>query len=259
MSDVAEAPRLLPLTGGFNLRDMGGYATADCRRVKRGMLFRSGTMTLLTPEDEAHVIALGIKTVCDLRRPGERDREPTRWCEPAGVHYFARDYGETSGVLSELLKHGAGGAEAMRQAMIDLYRDIPQDHAPSYRHMFERLLAGEAPLLFNCSAGKDRTGFGAMLILHALGVPKETILEDYLETNAHADFQRLFDGGAASVKRMAEFDRAMLAPVMAADADYLALAYAHLDARHGGVDAYLADVIGVGPAERERLISLLLE
>ena len=95
---------LLPLEGGFNLRDMGGYATADGRRVKRGMLFRSGMMSLLTAEDEAHLAGLGIATVCDLRRAGERRRDPTRWCEPAGVFYWSREFDESSGVLGEVLR-----------------------------------------------------------------------------------------------------------------------------------------------------------
>lgn len=249
---------LLPLEGGFNLRDMGGYATEDGRTVRRGMLFRSGVMSLLTEADEAHLAGLGIATVCDLRRLGERQRDPTRWCEPAGTLYWSRDYSESSGVLGELLRGGVPTADRMRAMMIDLYREILVDHAPSYRFLFERLASGHVPLLFNCSAGKDRTGVGAALILLALGVPRAAIVEDYLLTNRFADFDRLLAAGRAGAERYSDLDPAVLGPLFAADADYLDTAFDSLDRDHGGVDAYLA-AIGVDAAAKARLHELLLD
>lgn len=247
---------LLPLEGGFNLRDMGGYATADGRRVRRGVLFRSGMMSMLTDADEAHLAALGIATVCDLRRPGERKRDPTRWCEPAGVFYWTRDHDASSGVLAELLSGALPTAAGVRAAMISVYREILVDHAPSYRFLFERLTGGHVPLLFNCSAGKDRTGVGAALILSALGVPRETIYEDYLLTNRLADFSRIVR--RVDSHRYRNVDADVLAPLLAADADYLDTAFDSLDRDHGGVDAYLAS-IGVDDAAKARLRELLLD
>lgn len=254
---TVDASRLLPLQGGFNLRDMGGYAAADGRRVKSRMLYRSGLMSLLTPADERHLADLGITTVCDLRRGGERRRDPTRWCEPAGVHYWARDYDESSGVLSELLRGGISSAHAMRSAMLSLYPEILVDHAPSYRFLFERLIDGHVPLLFNCSAGKDRTGVAAALILSALGVSRDTIIEDYLLTNRHADFSRMTHG-ADGARRFGSADEAVTRPLFAADADYLAAAFDSLDRDHGGLDAYLA-AIGVDAEGRRRLRDVLLD
>lgn len=252
-----QASRLLPLEGGFNLRDMGGYTTADGRQVKHGMLYRSGMMSMLTEADEQHLAGLGIATVCDLRRDGERQRDPTRWCEPAGVHYWTRDYSESSGVLSELL-NGVTTADDMRGAMITLYPEILVDHAPSYRFLFGRLLDGHVPLLFNCSAGKDRTGVAAALILSVLGVPRETILEDYLLTNEHADFSRMLERSSAGFERYAAMGEAVMKPLFAADADYLAEMYDSLDRDHGGLDTYLA-AIGVDSAARATLRELLLD
>jgi len=248
---------LLPLEGGFNLRDMGGYATGDGRVVKRGTLFRSGVMSLLTEADERHLVNLGIATVCDLRHSGERRSNPTRWCEPAGVHYWARDYSETSGVLREMLRTADASPERMHNTMIDLYRVIPVDHAPSYRFMFERLLAGHVPLLFNCSAGKDRTGVGAALILTVLGVPRETIYEDYLLTNTLADFSRMLEK-FDELGEFAALGPEVIAPLFAADGDYLDAMYRSMDSDHGGIDAYLA-TLGVDGAATERLRDLLLD
>ncbi|KRB79852.1 protein tyrosine phosphatase [Sphingomonas sp. Root710] len=257
MTSVDPSP-LLPLEGGFNLRDMGGYATSDGRTVKRGMLYRSGVMSLLTEADEAHLAGLGIATVFDLRRPGERKRDPTRWCEPAGAFYWSRDHGESSGVLSELLHGPAPTADRIRAIMLGLYPEILVAHAESYRALFERLAGGHVPLLFNCSAGKDRTGVAALLILSALGVPRETIVEDYLLTNRYADFDRLLAAGRAGADRFREMDPAVLRPLFAADADYLDTAFDSLDRDHGGVDTYLS-AIGVDDAARARLHALLLD
>lgn len=256
---VADFDRALPLEGAFNLRDMGGYATADGGRVKRGMLYRSGTMSMLTEADERHLAGLGIATVCDLRRPGERASHPTRWCEPAGVHYWSRDYTESSGVLGDVIRDEDATPAAMRDAMIRVYQVIPTDHAPSYRVMFDRLLGGHVPLLFNCAAGKDRTGVGAALILHALGVPRDTILEDYLLTNSHADFSRYVTGRSNAMARLARRAPDVIAPLFAADADYLAMMFETVERDFGGMDAYLADAIGVDAAARAELRALLVE
>ncbi len=251
--------RLLPLEGGFNLRDLGGYPTVGGGHVKRGMLYRSGTMALLSTADGQSLADLGITTICDFRRQDERALEPTLWAETHGIHLIARDYKESSGVLLELLKRPDANAVTMRNAMIDLYREIPYDHAPSYQAMFERLLAGHVPLLFNCSAGKDRTGVAAVLILHALGVAQDVILEDYLLTNRHADFARLLKHKTGVVAALAQNAPEVVAPVLAVETAYLQALFDTLDSRHGSIDTYLDAVLGVGQAERERLRALLVE
>ena len=169
--------RVLPLQGGLNLRDMGGYTTVDGRRVRTGMLYRSGLMSRLTDADEAHMASLGIRSVCDLRNVEERSRHPTRWCAAGGVELWAREYGGHSGRLDKVMSAGKSTPEEAHGAMVALYRELPIHHAESYRWMFARLIAGEVPLLFNCTAGKDRTGVGAALLLHALGVPHDQIVE----------------------------------------------------------------------------------
>lgn len=256
---VLDSPRLLPLEGGLNLRDLGGYAAKDGRRIKSGMLFRSGAMSMLTEADERHLASLGIATVCDFRRRNEREADPTRWCEPAGVHYWARDYSSSTGILGEIFRADMVTADEVRRAMIALYRhEILVDHAPSYQYMFERLLGGHIPLLFNCSAGKDRTGVAAALILTVLDVPYQTILEDYLDTNKYFDLRRLFRAGRGENRLLETCDAETLMPLAAADADYLAAMFESLERDHGGVDRYLA-TLGVDAAAKERLQGLLLE
>jgi protein-tyrosine phosphatase len=247
----------LPLGSAFNLRDFGGYATADGRCVKRGLLYRSGTMALLTDADADQLRGLGIRAICDFRRGNERQAEPTLW-HGAEVDYFCRDYQESSGLLHEMLKRDDASADDMRDTMIALYRIIPIDHADSYRAMFTRILGGNLPLLINCSAGKDRTGVGAALILAALGVPRATIVQDYLATNAHADWDWLLSQRDTLLARMRLNKTEALAPVLRADAAYLDTLFATLDDRHGGVDGYLNDVLGVDAAARDAMRDMLL-
>ncbi|MCF8708826.1 tyrosine-protein phosphatase [Rhizorhapis sp. SPR117] len=235
---AADASRLLPLSGGFNLRDFGGYETVDGNRVKTRTLYRSGVMSMLTPEDEAHLATLGIATICDFRRGDERASHPTRW-HAGQTSYFARDYSEDTGLLSRMYGKREKTAEMMRDLMIAVYRNIPTDHGPAYRVMFERLAAGHVPMLINCSAGKDRTGVGAALILSALDVPRETILQDYLLTNDVADFTRLVAGWKG---RSGAQSPDALAPALTADASYLDAMFDTLDRDHGGLNGYLASI-----------------
>jgi len=249
--------RLLPLTGGFNLRDFGGYATADGRRVKAGMLYRSGTMFMLTAEDEAHLTALEIVTICDFRSSDERRREPTRWHGEA-TEYWSRDYSHGGGDLTAMFREATTSSGRLRDMMIALYRDIPVDHAPAFRAVFDRLAAGQVPLLINCTAGKDRTGVGAALVLAMLGVPRETIVEDYLLTN-EADFDRLLAREGTALSPFARLPAETIRPMFAAEADYLDTMFDELDRSHGGVDTYLSDVIGVDAEARAQIRAHLLE
>ncbi|WP_242127523.1 tyrosine-protein phosphatase [Sphingobium sp. Sx8-8] len=248
---------ILPLGSAFNLRDFGGHATVDGRRVKRGMLYRSGTMSLLTEDDADHLRSLGIRAICDFRRGNERTAEPTLW-HGTEVDYFCRDYGESSGLLGEVLKQG-GSAEETRQLMVELYRAIPVDHAESYRAMFGRIADGRVPLLINCSAGKDRTGVGAALVLAALGVPRQTIVEDYLATNDHADWDWLLARRDTLMSRARLTRPDVLEPLLRAEAEYLDALFATLDEVHGGLEAYLNDRLGVDAAALDAVREALLD
>ena len=256
-ASLAQSGRLR-LESAFNLRDFGGYATADGRMVRRGMLYRSGTMALLSDADAAHLRSLGIRAICDFRRGNERTAEPTLW-HGAEVDYFCRDYSESSGLLGEMLKRTDATAEDMRQAMLSLYRVIPVDHAASYRAMFAQIANGRVPILINCSAGKDRTGVGAALILAALGVPRETIVADYLLTNEHADWNWLLAQRNTLVARARRVRPEVLEPLLTVDVAYLDALFAVLDERHGGVDGYLTETLGVDEAAREALRARLLD
>jgi protein-tyrosine phosphatase len=255
---ASDDPRLIALVGGFNMRDFGGYATREGRRVKLGVLFRSGTMSMLTEADEGRLRGLGIRGICDFRRQNERAAEPTTWHRSVGIAYWTRDYEAVSGVLEETMKNTAATAESMRAAMLALYGEIARDHAPAYAAMFRQIAKGGVPLLINCSAGKDRTGVAAALLLSVLGVSRDDIEHDYLATNAHADWTMLLSQRDTLVSRAWRRDPALMAPLLYADAEYLARMFDQLNAEWGGLEGYL-DTLGIDAALRARVRDQLLD
>lgn len=252
----ADHQRLVPLEGGRNFRDLGGYRAADGRTVKWGMLYRSGAMHGLTDADFRTLHTLGIQVVCDLRDRRERAAEPVRWPDAEMPRVLSDDYTLDLGFLP------AGSpkdwtAEKVRAGMAASYPRMLEQFNGQYRRMFVELLAGHAPLAFNCSAGKDRTGIAAALLLTALGVPRQTVIDDYLLTNTYLDPAKLL-GSGASPSPLSALPPAVVQPLLAADRSYIEAAFAVIDAHAGGAEGYLGDKLGLTRADLVRLRDLYL-
>ena len=176
-------PYAVPLQGASNLRDLGGWPAADGRRVRRGMIFRSATLAHLTEADIAAIEALGIRTVCDLRGIAEAAHRPSRL--PSRAQRVHLPIEPTVGAsLRDLMRREQTTGEDVVDLLRRAYIDYGTRFLPAYRAMFELLLEPDRhALLFHCSAGKDRTGLGAALVLIALGATRETVLADYLATD----------------------------------------------------------------------------
>ncbi|MDB5445039.1 MAG: hypothetical protein JWQ97_356, partial [Phenylobacterium sp.] len=179
---VRVAERLLPLQGGRNFRDLGGYRAQDGRQVRWGRIYRSGVMSGLTAADLGYLSNLGIEAICDLRSPQERASAPSPFLEAEAPEVIAFDY-DMSGSMAKLSR-AATRAEAV-DAFAAGYLDFLEILAPHYTDMFARLVRRETPLAMNCSAGKDRTGMGSALVLSVLGVPRETVVADYALTQVY--------------------------------------------------------------------------
>lgn len=258
-SGLWTAERVLPLEGGRNFRDLGGFRTRDGHRVKWGRLYRSGTMADLTPADYAYLSRLGIKVVCDLRSRGEREAEPNQWVVAKRIPYWTRDYEISAGDLRKLVAARGSTADQFRAAMIDTYRKLPFEQAPAFREMFRRLAAGEIPLAFNCSAGKDRTGTAAALILSALGVPRDTIVEDYALTDKIVDLSNRAAGRSRLLASSPKGSGEALAPIYASDPGYIRAMFAAVEERHGSVDTYFHEVLGLSDDQLASMRKQLLE
>lgn len=177
-------PRQVPLAGCSNLRDLGGYLGHGGRRVRFGRVFRSASLAMLTEADLAVLGRLGLRTVCDLRGERERARNPSRLPEPPPETVLLPVEPTVGASLRDLLLRGEGTGEDVLGLLARAYTAYATEKLPRFRALLA--LAAEParlPLLFHCSAGKDRTGFGAALLLTALGVEREEIMADYLATN----------------------------------------------------------------------------
>ena len=259
-SGLWAAERVLPLEGGRNFRDLGGYATADGKRVKWGKVFRSGSMAGLTPADYQYLSKLGIKSVCDLRTKQERSAEPNKWVESAEIAYWTRDYDMSGGDLGAMLAKGTTPDE-MKKAMTAMYRELPMEQAPAYREIFQRLAGGEIPLAFNCSAGKDRAGTAAALILSSLGVPDETVFADYAMSEKILKNSNMMSDskGSRAFGPLAKLPPEALEPLMASDPAYIKAAFASIREKHGSVLNYVRDELGITDAQIAKIRSDLLE
>lgn len=269
---VRAAERLVPLQQGSNFRDLGGYAGQGGKSVRWGLIYRSGATPLLTSGDLEMVRGLGLVDLVDLRSSEERQLAQTRI---EGVAYHAIGYSAAEAIATVKRTREEPGRPieqvgALHSEMQMVYGLMPEMMAPHMRMLFRRLLASEGPLVFNCSAGQDRTGFAAALILSALGVPRETIMADYDMSTALRQRQYempVFDPADfpdkpafAMFKVSADVAKTKPLPLKAADGTpFLAYAFAAIEERYGSVESYLDKVVGVGPEDLAALRASYLE
>lgn len=255
---AAPETREIALTGGDNFRDVGGYQTKDGHKVVWGKLYRSASVGRYTAQDQALIHKLGVGSIIDLRSSRERAGDKNPWMQSAGVGYWTRDYDLSGGNLGALFsKDTKLDASIMRNMMIQGYRGFPKEQAASYRILFERLLASDGAVIVNCTAGKDRTGLGVALVLSALGVPYDTIKEDYLLSNTALDMDALrADAGMNAA--MAALPADVVQPLLGVESAYLDAAFDQIRKDYGDVDTYLARELGVDAKAVQQLRKRML-
>jgi len=259
------AERLLPLQGGRNFRDLGGYRSQNGKQVRWGKLYRSGVMSGLTLGDMSYLGSLGINTICDLRSVSERAADPTPFLKVPSAHVASVDY-DLASSLDQLTR--VPSRELAIQAFAAAYMGFIDTLAPQYTDMFARLARGDAPLAVNCSAGKDRTGVASALILSVLGVPRETVVADYALTQVYtppATYAAALKGGqkmagldeqqAAAMRRLAP---EVLQVIMGSDPAVMRLTLSQIDAKYGGPVELVKARFGVTTAALARMQRLYL-
>ncbi len=246
-------PRVYSMEGGRNFRELGGYRADDGRRVRYGRLFRSAHLGELTEADHDQLDEISLRWIIDLRGTVESEMTPARLREGYGAARMPLPIEPKAGAaLREMLAAGDATAEHAKDLMHGSYRAYAADYADVYQRFLHHVLEDDHhPILFHCTAGKDRTGFGAAIILRALGVPWETVVADYLLTNQFIDLTR-------SVLAQ-QYDPEIVMPMIEVRLEYLETAFNTVDEVYGSFETYLREALDIDDARRTRLAEVLLE
>lgn len=258
--------RVLPVTQGVNFRDLGGYQTVDGRTVKWRKLFRAGHLSALTCSDQQLLLNWGVTVDIDLRSTAELAQFPDRL--PNGISFkhlpvFDDDETESTVTASNLAQQYSRDARSGCQQMRYVYRRLVSKQQPqqAYREFFQYLLASgsDEGILFHCSAGKDRTGFAAILLLGLLGVHPADILADYLLTNT---LSRQRVTSRVQEAKQAEMNANFIQSIRdlsVVKADYLYQALAQIESEYGGLCQYCRKVLALTNEDVARLREIYLE
>ncbi|WP_353229215.1 tyrosine-protein phosphatase [Novosphingobium sp.] len=254
--------RVLDFEGIHNFRDYGGYP-ARAGRLARGRLWRSGQHAGATPADLARVRDLNIATVIDLRGDSERAAYPClRHDEFAGEVLFHP--GETASLKGRAAHEEGFGAirtaADAHVAMLRLYQGMAWRDVlvGTWRLYGAALATRDGASLLHCLAGKDRTGVGAALIHHVLGVHHDDVIADFLLTNTAGNVEARIAALSANMAGRGLNDGAMRV-IMGVEAEWLDAAFAAIQERHGSVAAYAESILGLGPSQIAAMESRLVD
>ena len=252
-----------------NTRDLGGMKTADGRKVKAEKLIRSGHLITASENDQRKLAKL-VDTVVDFRSEKECTERP----EPniGGIKYYhipvleAPKPGVTRDEDSyeEVRKNMLGESELARKYMVRVYGSfITSEHCRSQYERFIRLLLEDhsKAVLWHCTAGKDRAGFGTVIVQELLGVSKADIIDDYLLTNTYLEpeIREIIESIRKKTGFMNEESEKALRFMFAAWQDYLEGAYSLITEHYGSFDGYIRDGLHITDTEREKFRNMYLE
>lgn len=237
---TSSGDEILRLASADNFRDVAGpgYSTRDGAQVRRGVFFRSNELRLTDADHEA-LSGLGLRAVLDLRSKLEIDRHPD--AEVPGATWLNFD---VSGIPMDQVAELRDRRSAV-ELMDRVYRSFvdSEDAREEFGGLFRQLATG-GPQLFHCTAGKDRTGWVAALLLHIVGVDDPTIESDYLLTNALTSSSRA-RVEAEIVKLLGADHLAAFEPTLVADTEYLRSGYEAIEQQYGDRAGYLRDGLGI--------------
>lgn len=255
---------MLELEEGINFRELGGYLTEDGRKIKWHKLLRSGSMAQLTKNDVDYLDQYGVRYIVDLRSSEESSYSPDKYPDKAQyfqdtIYPFSFSLFKNLGIINNM-RLGASNMDFGRQTYLQMLLD-PHAQA-AYRKMFNVLLENDKEgesVVFHCTAGKDRTGVAAFLILSALGVSEKQIVEDYLYTNLFFDnYSSETINDALESESQTEIAQRLNSKT-AVIAEIIEVLPKACRVVSGSVEKFLEEKLGMTKAKIERLQELYLE
>ncbi len=259
-----DAHRVLKFEGVVNFRDLGGYKTQNNRSVKWGKLYRSGTFAHTSRADLVALQKLNLTTLIDFRSAAEKQEEPNVLPDPTGfrvVEIPTLDDGNKAMVGEVMQRIESGNFDGFDPShfMLEANIQFASKFTPQFTEFIHTILnAKGSPVVWHCSAGKDRTGFSSAILLRILGVPQRTIVADYMMSKEYAlagrkneiRMLRLFKGDEAADK---------LTVMMGVEESWLQAAFDEIDRQWGDFDNYVQNGLQLSEKDVEQLKSTLLE
>ncbi|MEZ4711989.1 MAG: tyrosine-protein phosphatase [Caldilineaceae bacterium] len=222
--------RHLPLPGAYNIRDIGGYRTSDGRSTRWRTFLRADALHRLPPPSQQALIDYGVRTIIDLRTEQECGQAPNVFVAAKRVCYLHVPLFDGGAPLA---------ARSAPPKVADIYRQILEWRQSAVKAVFDAITDNAFPVLVHCTAGKDRTGLIAALILGLAGVDHATIAEDYALTTHYA--ARLFDElrarAVAAGRDMVTFER-----FLEAKPESILSVLTYMDEKYGSVADYLKQI-----------------
>ena len=255
--------RWIAFSGVRNFRDLGGYRTISGQTVRRGLLYRSANLYNLTDKDLQRLHRLSLKRIIDFRADFEKANEPDRLPADANIQVLEIPILDTSTdaafSLEQQIKAGKVDGINPAKLLIDANVQLVTEFTPQYRRFIHEILeASGQPVLFHCTAGKDRTGFAAAILLRILGVPQDTVMFDYLLSNQYY-FKPLRRNLILLTLAKGRKTARVVAGFLEAKASYLAAAFETIEWQYGSFDQYVSQGLELTKEQVEHLRMLYLQ
>lgn len=253
-----ETEKVIKLKKVHNFRAVSNIKNTEGRSLKEGMFYRSAHLHKLKKKSFDEFEKLGITEIIDLRNSKEIFESPDHL--PNGITYKKysafEDEGDQLSQARKLVLKGKVNASDADKRMIDFYREYVTENPETIKTIITEILESEKPILYHCTAGKDRTGIVTALILTILKFDKEAIYNEYLLSN---NFRKPLVEKRLRLASNLHFlypkmDLQVLEKLSWVEKRYLDAAFSAIDKKYGSTDAYIQQVLGISEAKREEYI-----
>ena len=240
----SEDHRKILLDGTSNTRELGGYKTEDGRSLKWGVLYRSDKLSELTDADQEYLLQLGIKRVIDFRSSEEKQNEPDQL--PSTIKYIEMPI-EADGAIRPKVEAILKGDlnEDVGAILVETNKEFISDFSGVYKGFIESLIENQEPTLFHCTAGKDRAGFAAALVLLAVGVPEKIVIEDYMKTNKYTEETIQDYINKINLYSLGSVDAEILRPLLGVEERFIRAALDEIKQKYGSVENFIRDELKI--------------